>query len=230
MAPRRLVLITPPATGCVTLAQFKTQLRDYGADSDAFLQAILDTAINQIDPAGGGWVDRALRPQTWELRMPSFFDPCVRHASIYGAIQLPYPPLTSVVSIKYDDAAGVERALVENTDFRVLDIGGLGKQSVAPLYGACWPTARCDVESVRIRFTAGYPVPTGNATDTLPAPIVQAVLLMAKALYDLGKRDQLLTQDTVIGVSSRGFTVTDEATNVMRKAAENLLSTYRVFS
>lgn len=233
MAEPSLALITPPTADVVTLAEVKAQLRVTDSSQDTFIDAIRIASINQIDPAGGGWLGRALRPQTWELRLSSFMGVSVHHQGNrhceHGArhvITLPFAPLVTLDSLKYDDMAGVEHTLVQDTDFRILGLGTLGKQGVAPLYGQWWPIARPTAESVRIRFTAGYAT---TPSDTLPTPIKQGVLLMAKSLYDLGARNAFISTDTVIGVSSKSFAVTDAAVQTMRNAAENLLSTYRVF-
>jgi hypothetical protein len=125
---------------------------------------MIDASVDLLDPAAGGYLDRALRPQTWELRLESF--PC-------GEIILPFPPLIAITSVKYDDVAGTERTLTANTNYRTLGSGGTGKQSVAPPYNVVWPISRCYPESVRIRYSCGY----DSTTDTMPVPIKQAIHL-----------------------------------------------------
>ncbi len=167
------VLITPPAVAVVTLAEAKAHLRVDHADDDALIGGMIAAATGHLDPAGGGWLGRALRPQTWELRL-DFFP--------YGAILLPYPPLISVDSVTYDDDDGVEQELVAGTGYRVF-AGGAWNARIEPVYGGAWPSVRCDRDAVRIRYVSGYP-PAGEETpDGLPAAITAAVLLMVGDLY-----------------------------------------------
>jgi hypothetical protein len=128
-------LITAPIADVLSLDACKVALDISGTDQDGILTAALKASVGQLDPASGGWLGRALRSQTWELRLPGFYGHHRhdhRHFGHPQAIPLPYPPLISVVSIKYDDAGGTEHTLVESTDFRVLGVGTLGKQAVAP--------------------------------------------------------------------------------------------------
>lgn len=228
-----LHLITPPTDEVVTAAEARAQLRLPTSVTDDMIEALIDAAVEQIDPAGGGWLGRALRPQTWEIRSDGF--PCYYEGRGYARdvrsayeVELPYPPLLIVDSVKYDDSDGVERTLVEGTGFRVLGLGSRRRARIAPVYNGSWPSSvRCDAESVRIRFTAGYEVSSG--VDPLPAPIKQAVLLMVKNLLALGERNLFVSAETVDGVGSRQFVVSENAANVMRAAAEGLLSTLRVY-
>jgi uncharacterized phiE125 gp8 family phage protein len=178
-------LITAPTDAVLTRPVVKQHLRIDFDDDDDLIDALILAVVAQIDPAAGGWLGRALRPQTWELRLHGFPN---------RGIQLPFPPLISVSSLKYDDTNGVEQTLVENTGFRVLGIGTNGKQVVAPLYNQIWPNARCDSESVRIRFRCGYPVaiaadpnhvpPIEAVPDALPPPIIAWMKLIIGSLYE----------------------------------------------
>lgn len=218
-----LYLITVPTEDVVTLDEAKAQLRETGTSHDDMITALIAAAVSQIDPAGGGWLGRALRPQTWEIRGNGF---------PWYSIELPYPPLISVDSIKYDDGAGVEQTLIEGAGFRVIGLGGRNKTSIAPIYNGYWPSSvRCDAESVRIRFTCGYPIDSGDSppTDTLPQPIKQAVLLMVKHLWGLGERNLFVSAETVDGLGSRQFVVSENAALVMKSASESLLATSRVW-
>jgi uncharacterized phiE125 gp8 family phage protein len=216
-------LITAPAAEEMTLADCKAALGISGTASDAMLTAALAAVIGQLDPASGGWLGRALRPQTWELRLPSFWEhDCRHHRYPHLAIALPFPPLISITSVKYDDVAGVERTLALNTDFRILGAGTLGKQAIAPLYNGCWPTARCDAESVRIRFQSGY-------ADDIPSSITQAIALGTRMLMSNGGANLYLTQDKVEGMGEKRYIVSTAANELVKTAMENLLSIYRVY-
>lgn len=183
------IVITPPTADVLSRDAVKVHLRVDFDDDNSLVDGFIAAAVNQLDPASGGWLGRALRPQTWELRLSSFWQhDCFDHRYGHDAIVLPYPPLISIVSVKYDDSSGVEQTLVEGIGFRVFGTGSLQKQAIAPLYGKCWPMARCDHGSVRIRFTSGYPIadPQANPAviDRLPAPILAWLKLYIGSLYE----------------------------------------------
>jgi uncharacterized phiE125 gp8 family phage protein len=228
---QRRYLITAPTQEVVSLEMAKAHLRVTTTDQDDLIQLVIDAAVAQLDPASGGWLGRALRPQTWEVRYDGF--PVWYCEDYYydnyrsAAIALPYPPLISIESVKYDDGNGTEQTLVEGTGYRVIGLGSIQKSYIAPIYGGLWPSSvRCDPESVRIRFTSGYELAT---IDTMPATIRQAVLLMVKHLYGLGERNLFVSAETVDGVGSRNFIVSENAAMVMRNASEGLLGPYRMF-
>lgn len=215
-------LITAPTAAVVTLAEVKEQLRidDSDLSEDRLLDAILTASVNQLDAASGGWLGRALREQTWELRLDRF--PA-------DEITLPFPPFLAITSFKYDDTAGTERTLAVTTGYRLFSEGTMGRAVLRPLYSASWPIARSDLQSVRIRYTCGYAVAAGAVADQMPQPIKQAVLLMVKELYSLGERNLMLGTETIDGVGSWQYVVSENAAKVIRAASENLLSAYRVW-
>lgn len=226
-----LYLITAPSEEVVTLAEAKKHLRQTTSDYDDVIRALISSAVAQLDPAGGGWLGRALRPQTWELRGDGFpYCGDVSYGYVRGStdmVPLPYPPLISVDSVIYVDGDDVEQTMVANTDYRVIGLGDRNKSAIAPIYNGSWPSSiRSDVESVRVRFTAGY---SAGPPDLLPAPIKQAVLLAVRDLWSLGERNLYLRSESVPGLASYEWTVSEMAGKVIRSAAESLLSTYRVY-
>ncbi len=93
-----------------------------------------------------------------------------------GVIELPFPPLQSVESVKYIDGAGVEQTLTD--DQYVVDTGTY-EGRIRRVYGVVWPFARLEDYAVRITFTAGF----GDAED-VPPPIKSAMLMIIEQLYD----------------------------------------------
>jgi uncharacterized phiE125 gp8 family phage protein len=168
-----LALITAPTVDVVSLVDMTAHLRVDASDDDVLIAGLVAAVAGTLDPATGGWLGRALRPQTWELRLDGF--PCEE-------IALPYPPLIAITSVKYDDTGGTERTLAPATGYRILNAGGLGKTILAPPYGTSWPVARADRETVRIRYQCGYP-PT-PAPDPLPAAIAAWIKLHVGKLYE----------------------------------------------
>lgn len=209
-------LITAPTADVVARDAVKRHLRVDFDDDDMLIDGLIAVAVNMLDPAGGGTLGRALRPQTWEYRLNGFLGHHHHHHAV-SQIDLPYAPLISVTSVKYDDLAGVEQTLVADTDFEVIGLGSLGKQSLRPVYGRCWPAPRCVPESVRIRFQCGYPPASTDPTvvDTLPAPIRAWLLLVIGTLY--------ANRESAVLESSRGAVVT------LPDHIMQMISPYRVY-
>lgn len=208
------ILITAPTADVVTVSELKTMLGiTTDADND-LLEVMIKAVVNQLDPAAGGWLGRALRPQTWELRLSEFPSDC---------IHLPYPPVTSVTSVKYDDSDGVEQTLTVTTDYRVFGLSDHKGASVWPPYNDSWPSARYDKESVRVRYIAGYD------GDAMPQPIKNAVALGIRMLRPLAEKDLYLSREEVPGVRTREWVVSENASKALQRAMEGLLSTYRVW-
>lgn len=209
------VLITAPTAAVVTPAEIRTMLGFGATDpSDDLLEAMIGAVVNTLDPAAGGWLGRALRPQTWELRLEGFCE---------DEIELPYPVLTELTSVKYDDSAGVEQTLIEGTDYRVFGLGGHGPAEIAPVYNRVWPTARYDEESVRIRYVAGY---SGAA---MPQAIKAAVALGVQNLRANTERSLYLAGEVIPGVRERRWVVSDAAGAAIERATAGLLGNYRVW-
>lgn len=161
-------VVTPPAELPVTLEEVRRHLRiDAGAD-DPLISGLVMAATAWLD-GPGGWLGRALVAQTLELRQDGF-------GWCDSAAFLPFPPAIEIVSITYDDAAGIEQT-VPTGDYRLLG-GNDGLFRVAPAHGKAWPTTRGASEAVRIRYRAGY-----GAATAVPAPIRQAILLLVGHWY-----------------------------------------------
>lgn len=159
-----LALVTGPAETPVTLAEAKAHLRVLGSAEDALIAALVASATQHIE-GRQGVLGRALVTQTWDLYLDGF----PRYRA--GRIELPLPPLQSVTSVKYTDAAGVEQTVAPSA-YMVDTMHPVGR--VRPVYQTFWPVPRLDEGSVRVRFVAGY----GGAA-AVPQPLKQAILLLA---------------------------------------------------
>ena len=225
----RLVLLEAPDDAVISLADCKKALGISDTASDGVINAALSTVIANLDPASGGWLGRALRPQSWELQLHSFNDR--RHAlrPYYNtqAIPLPYPPLISVDSVRYLDANGNDTPMTLGTDYRILGQGvPLGIAAIAPLYSAAWPVARIDDASVRIQFTAGY----DDDVNATPPQLIQAICLGVRALLPLMQRDAMLLEDRVEGLGWKRYQNNPQfVAPVLENAIGGLLANLRVY-
>lgn len=209
------VLITAPTVPVLTLDELKDALGITSDTQDGMLEAARDAVTATLDPASGGWLGRALRPQTWEYRLSSFY--C-------DTIKIPFPVVTDLTSIKHDDDNGNEQTLTVDTDYRVFNLNQRIGCIVAPPYNGVWPIARFDRESVRIRYVAGY------AGDDMPQPIKSAIALAVKDLMNTSERNLFLAREDIPGVRGRQWVVSPAAGEVITKCIGNLLSTYRVWN
>lgn len=95
-----------------------------------------------------------------------------------GEIQVPYPPLSIVNSVKYYDSDNVQITLTENTDYEVdlTATNGL----IRPCYDVAWPETYSRYGAVLISYDAGYAASDLN----LPTPLIYAILMFVAHLYE----------------------------------------------
>jgi uncharacterized phiE125 gp8 family phage protein len=185
-----LKLITAPAVEPLTLAEAKLHLRVTGSDEDALITSLIVAARRMAEQRSG----RALCDQTWELALDAF--PA-------GAIELPRPPVSSIVSIKYLDAAGADQTLA--ADQYALDNYG-GQHWALPAQDVAWPGTLAAANAVKVRFVAGY-----GAAAAVPADIKAWLLLAIGTLY-----------------AQRETVVADQAVELPGGFWQSLLDPYRV--
>lgn len=224
----RPVRITAPdynATPIVSLAELKSSIGIIRSDQDALLTEAINAVVANLDPYSEGWLGRAIGAQTWELQLQSFDDRRLALRPYYNvlAIPLPYPPLISVVSVKYLDVNGVDTTMILGTDYRVLG-SGERIQAIAPLYAKTWPVARRDVGSVRIRFSCGY----DGQNNKTPAQLSAAICLGVRALLPLLSRDPMLFEDRVEGLGYKRYQNNPAFAKVIEDAIAGLLANLRI--
>lgn len=186
----RVVVITEPSV-ILPLADAKEHLAIDADDTqdDTKIAAYVAAATAHVDgPAG--WLGRSLAKQTLEARLRGF----------PTWIKLPYGPVISVVSIKYDDPDGVEQTLDPS---QYSDHGDV----ICPAANVSWPEVAAGIETVRVRYEAGY------ADGKVPTPILQAIKLMVGDFYRF-------TESAAVGAVNAV---------PMSATAERLLAAYRVW-
>lgn len=168
-----LILITPPAIEPVTLVEAKAHLRVNFSDDDTLISAFVAASRMNVE----GWLGRALIDQTWDLYLDEF------PTDTFKGIQIPLPPLISVTSVKYDDAAGVEQTM-DPTGYYVDVASQPGWIVPTGGSGASWPTPLDAINSVRIRFRAGYMTSDSPPVGSVPQDIKHGLLLTLGSLYE----------------------------------------------
>lgn len=149
-------VVTPVATEPVSLAEARTQCHIDSDDTshDALITGLITAAREFAEHYTG----RALAAQTLEGALDCF------PACDY--VDLAMPPVASVTSIKYTDAAGAEQTL--SASAYALSLYGLSNR-VNLAANATWPSIQDVPDAVRVRFVAGYAA--------IPQAVKAAILL-----------------------------------------------------
>ena len=172
---RTLTRITAPVLDPVTQSEVYRHLRLVeDATEKAYADAVADVAREYVEQYSG----TALLTQTWELTLDEWWQ---------GVLELPYPPLQSVTSIKYIDADGVEQTLSASS-YSVTTGDPVGFVQFAS--DITVPVIKSEAGAVRIRFVAGY-----TAAANVPASLKQAVLLLAANWFE--NREPLLLSGAI---------------------------------
>lgn len=156
------ILITGPTSEPITVAEVKEQGRIDIATDDAYLSDVIVGARRDMEQHS----NRALLTQTWEAIydcFPVFFSliPC---------------PLQSVTSIKYLDDMEVEQTLPA-ADYRVDSDSEPAR--ITPAFGKTWPSTRGVINSVRVRFVAGF-----TSSAAVPQAIKHKLKILCVDRYD----------------------------------------------
>ena len=102
--------------------------------------------IAGVVPDAEGFLNRALLTSTWDLWLDDF--------PVKDYIELPYPPLQSVASVKYYDTDDTEYTM-DSADYFVDTKSFKGR--VFLVYGETWPSETLrPANGVVVRYVAGY--------------------------------------------------------------------------
>lgn len=167
-------LIFGPEVEPVALGYARLHLKALTALEDELLTGWIAAARQHFEEQTG----RQLITATRELWLDGF--PCHRK------IELPFPPLQSVVSVQYVDPAGDLQSLTDGGSpevplYSVRAPAGphAGRGWLELNAGLTWPATSCDAGAVRIQFLCGY----GDEPDAMP-PLVTSALLFLVGHFD----------------------------------------------
>jgi len=160
-----LLVVTPPSSEPVTLAEAKSQCRVDVSDDDDLITAYIQTAREYVEAV----TRRALLTQTLELRLDEWPDG--------EAIYLPRPPVQSVESVTYLDEDGNEQSF--DASNYVVDTTCVPARVVL-VSGVSWPSDDLyPAGAVRVRYVAGW-----SSAGDVPRPIRQAILMLVGHWYE----------------------------------------------
>lgn len=148
--------LTQPATEPVLLADVKAQLNI----RDTVQDAIVTRRIKEAREWCEEFLQRALLSSSWKEMLDSFVD----------EIELTYPPIISVTSVKYYDTNGVQQTL-SGSAYSLDNFSEPG--IIRRTYGTDWPETRDIPNAVEVIYSAGY----ADAA-SIPYPIIEAIMLL----------------------------------------------------
>lgn len=185
------VLVTGPTSEPVTLADLKNWARVSTTADDDLLAAVLTAARLHVEEITG----RALITQTWDYFLDYFpygglYPLRYTYGSPYAAmvpryslafpsgdLSIPRHPVQSVTYLKYVADDGTLTTL--DPSFYQVDLNRIPAR-ILPSYGNIWPVARAVPNAVNVRYVAGF----GNTRDLVPAPLSQAIKVLAATMYE----------------------------------------------
>jgi len=170
-----------PSVEPVTLAQAKNFLRVSITDDDDLIGFLITAARESCE----SFCSRSFAVKNYTQTLDSFpyytdtvlsqmaYPPSYYSLPMYSTtlwnysqmIKLFMPPAIEVQGIDYTDPNGVNKTLLQDTDFLLDNVNEPSR--IFPMVGQMWPPCLYCPNAVRIRFTAGF----GDTTDSDPAPV-----------------------------------------------------------
>lgn len=174
---KALRVITPAVCEPVSLDEVKLHARIDANGEDALLRLFIAAARAHGEQITG----RAFVAQTRELTLDGF-------PGADAAIEIPAPPLGEIVSVSYDDPEGAAQTLADS-QYRIATVSDSVPALLRPARGAVWPSTDAGQQTVRIRFTCGWPVTGLGTTDdpyivALPEALKAWLLIRVTGLYE----------------------------------------------
>lgn len=158
-----LKIITHPTVEPVTLAEVKEQTNLGTMSLTSEQQSMLELDIQAAREEAELITGRSLAEQTLEVVLDSFPS---------GNIYLPGGPVAELLSVKYLDADDAEQTMSAG-DYDIDTDSRLAR--LAPVDS--WPSTSTKMNSVRVRYTAGW------AQEDCPASIKKWILVRCATLF-----------------------------------------------
>lgn len=149
-----LRLITPPVIEPLDLDFVKKQRRVSGTALDSLFDLWISAARQYVEEQ----TTRQLMTATWDYLMDGF--------PVQDEIEIPRPPLQSIIGVYYKDGDSVEQEFdASNYEMTAPSSGYMSRRGrIGLAAGSSWPTTSSRARAVRIRFKAGY----GDAPGSVP--------------------------------------------------------------
>jgi uncharacterized phiE125 gp8 family phage protein len=167
----------------LSLAEAKAWLRLETSDDDATVSRLVTAARQECENIA----DRSFITTTWRLTLD--YLPFSSGSWVLGhpdaGIVLPRPPLVAVSSLDYIDTGGntITWGSTQIGADLIVSPGVPGR--LYPAYGTYFPLSEPRPAAVRITYTAGY----GDTPADVPAPLIQAIAMLAAFYYEHRSED-----------------------------------------
>jgi len=168
-------IIDESTTEPITVAEAGENLRAAtdGNSPPGYIEATrIGKLIKAARQACENYLNGSIVSKTIEIAVPAFYTFYDRSAC-YTWIPLPRGPVRLIESVTYVDTDGADQVLAAD-QYRI-DLYSRPPR-LHPAYGVTWPSARYDVNSIRVRYSAGYDL-DATEPEEVPEPIRQAIHL-----------------------------------------------------
>lgn len=184
-----LVLVTPPTSEPVALADLKLHLRVDSTDEDDLIAGMNAGARDYAET----FIQAAIPyPQTWDYTLDAFPSD--------GVIRLPLGQVTAITSLTYVATDGASTLLSPALYAPNLPTGPKALRGyIIPAYQQHWPSTRNVASGVIVRFVAGY---LGTA---LPLASLTQAAGVATATVIAGHGLTNLQMVTIAGAAQAGY-------------------------
>lgn len=187
-------IVTQPAVEPLTTAEAKAHLRVDISDEDTLIDAYVAAARSFYEAA----IWRSLVTQTLAVRLTQW--PYCEY------IQLPRPPIQSIISVVYTDSDGASNTM-SASDYTVYANGDVGALWLG--FGKGWPSATLQPgPSIVITYVAGY-----GLAAAVPEIDKQAIRLLVGHFYE--NREQVVA---IPGISLAQLPMAVQSIIHMRRA------------
>lgn len=192
------------------------------ASDDPKIIALIAAVQAEID-GPSGWLGRALGKQKLEFTAASF--PCRDPIECHN-FQLYPVVIPGSILMTYRDEDGVEQTIGPE-NYRLV-----GDRYVDFVRGYRIPPTECAPDAVKLVYEAGY---NGTAiadggTGNVPPNAKAAVVLGVQQMKAISAENLFLRSEEVEGVGTFQYTVSEQASSIISKAADRLLNGLRVYS
>jgi uncharacterized phiE125 gp8 family phage protein len=184
-------IVTAPQQPPMTVAYAKRHLRSLSNAEDVLVATWILAAASYFIEQTGRDIITTIR-ERWLDRFPC---QTISPTGTIGGrrIELPYPPLQSVVSVSYVDATGTLQTFTDGGSpdlplYAVKNPQGeyATRGWIEPTFGNIWPIAREESGAVRLQYTSGY----ADSPDEVPE------LITGILCYLIGNFDQFRSATT----------------------------------
>lgn len=188
----RLVLVTPPATEPLSLADAKAQVRLQTTSDDSLVTTFITAAREYCERRSHlGFIT-----QTWDLWLDNWNNVSFENVAGYfggdgmagitlynnpqkmNHVTLPLGPVQSVTWVKYTDFNNNQQTW--NSSNYCPIVSGTNPARITPVQGTSFPSVALQDNAIQIRFVIGY-----GGYGSVPQALCSAMRLCFERLYEI---------------------------------------------